>query len=60
MNDIEEKLKAFRLNDEQLLGVMQCVQMTRMQQEHRNPYIVETVIVRDGTSVVTHKEETHV
>ena len=60
MNDIEEKLKAFHLDDEQLLRAMQCVQMTRMQQDHRNPYVVETVIVRDGKSVVTHKEETYV
>lgn len=59
MNDIEKKLKAFNLEDVKLKAAMQCVRMNE-EQYLRKPYIVETVVIRNGRSVVTNKEETNV
>jgi len=60
MNDIEEKLKAFNLDDRQLQDAMRCAQMSSAGRETRQAFIVETVIVKNGRSVVTNKEESHV
>lgn len=60
MENIEEMLKAFNLDDDKVQSVMKCVQLSGPKQEHRQPYVVETVILQDGKSVITKKEDLYV
>lgn len=60
MTSIDEKLKAFRLDDKQLQGAMRCAQLAKAAQEQPQHFIVETVLLRYGEVVVKHKEEANV
>lgn len=60
MASIDEKLKAFHLDDKRLQDAMRCAQLAKAAQEHSQRFIVETVVFRHGEVVVTHKEEANV
>lgn len=60
MASIDEKLKAFRLDDKQLQAAMLCAQLAKAAQGQSQHFIVETVVLRRGEVVVTHKEEADV
>ncbi|MGI0134391.1 MAG: hypothetical protein ACREBW_05485 [Candidatus Micrarchaeaceae archaeon] len=60
MASIDEKLKAFRLDDKQLQDAMRCAQLAKAAQEQPPHFVVETVVLRHGEVVVTRKEEANV
>lgn len=60
MTDIDAKLKMFNLDDPQLLGAMNCARASMFEERDRLSFIVETVIVSNGVTVVTNREESNV
>lgn len=60
MTSIDEKLKAFHLDDEQLQDAMRCAQLAKAMREQPQHFIVETVVSKHGEVVVTRKEEANV
>lgn len=60
MTSIDEKLKAFHLDDKQLQDAMRCAQLAGAMGEQPHHFIVETVVSKHGEIIVTRKEEANV
>ncbi|GAB2511484.1 hypothetical protein GCM10027084_28330 [Pseudoxanthomonas sangjuensis] len=59
MNDFEEKLKKFRLDDERLQAAMRSAKFVLTQSEPQ-AFVVETVVVTKGRAEIIKKEKSYV
>jgi len=60
MDDIEQKLAMFRLDDQSVKSVLRTLDLVRDSNKGQTTYTVETIIVRDGEAEVISKEDLNV
>jgi len=60
MDDIEQKLAMFRLDDQSVKSVLRTLDLVRDSNKGPTTYTVETIVVRDGEAEVISKEDLNV